>query len=353
MEKESLGMLYCQPVCCNYMKLLFITQKINENDDDLAFVILWIKEFINQGVSVEVICLEKGDFDGSFPVFSLGKEKGVGKIKRILTFLKLIFSLKYDRVFVHMNPEYVTLGGWFWFITRKPIYLWYTHYTTHIHLWVSGILCKRMFAATQQSLPQYEGNPKKTIVGHGIDMNFWKNGIPKENNASPFNLVSVHRICRSKRLELGILTLKYLPVEYTLTVYGRDVEKDYYAELEALVKKEGLGERVAFRGPVPMGRLKSIYPLYRVMVNMARETIDKTMLEGMIFGIYPVTTTRNSEAIGLPFSPVSEKPEDIANFILSGRWLHCGVEQLKNIVEERHSLESLVRKMSKLIIEGN
>ena len=43
--------------------LLFITQKIHSNDDDLAFTILWIKEFIRQGIDVRVICLEKGDFD--------------------------------------------------------------------------------------------------------------------------------------------------------------------------------------------------------------------------------------------------------------------------------------------------
>lgn len=335
------------------MQLLFITQKINEKDDDLAFVTLWIKEFINQGASVSVICLEKGDFDNSFPVFSLGKEKGFGKIKRIYIFLKLIFSLKYDRVFVHMNPEYVTLGGWYWFLARKPVYLWYTHYTTHIHLWLSGILCRRMFAATPQSLPQYEGSPKKTIVGHGIDMNYWEKDIPKKVTASPFNLVSVHRICRSKRLELGILALKHLPEEYTLTVYGRDVEKDYYAELNNLVKKEGLEKRVTFKGPVPMGDLKNIYPSYRLMINMARETIDKTMLEGMVFGIYPITTPRNSEAIGLPFCPDGEKPEDIAKFVLSEKWLQCGADQLRNIVEEKHSLSSLVGKMNKLITQGN
>lgn len=335
------------------MQLLFITQKINEKDDDLAFVTLWIKEFINQGASVNVICLEKGDFDNSFPVYSLGKEKGFGKIKRIFIFLKLIFSLKYDRVFVHMNPEYVTLGGWYWFLARKPVYLWYTHYTMHVHLWLSGILCKRMFAATPQSLPQYEGSPKKTIVGHGIDMDYWKKDIPKKVTASSFDLVSVHRICRSKRLELGILALKHLPEEYTLTVYGRDVEKDYYAELNDLIKKEGLGGRVTFKGPVPMGDLKNIYPLYRLMINMARETIDKTMLEGMIFGIYPITTPRNSEAIGLPSCPDGEKPEDIAKFILSEKWSQYGTDQLRNIVEEKHSLKSLVGKINKLITQGN
>src|SRR3989344_528131 len=112
----------------NRATLLFITQKIHQDDDDLAFVILWIKEFIRQGVNVQVICLEKGDFsafggDTPFPVYSLGKELGYGKLRRALRFLKLIFTLKYNRVFVHMNPEYFTLGGWYWWLKRKPMYL--------------------------------------------------------------------------------------------------------------------------------------------------------------------------------------------------------------------------------------
>lgn len=335
------------------VNLLFITQKIHQNDDDLAFVILWIKEFIRQGVNVQVICLEKGDWDNSFPIYSLGKELGYGKLRRALRFLKFIFTLKYNRVFVHMNPEYFTLGGWYWALTRKPMYLWYTHYTMHLHMRLAGWLCRRLFAATKQSLPQYEGNPKKIITGHGIDMNFWAGALPNnENNNSAYNLLTVHRLCRSKRLELGILALKYLPMEYTLTVYGRDVEKDYAQELHDLVKKENLEARVKFMGPVPMAKLKDIYGHYRLMVNMASETIDKTMLEGMLFGVYPITTQTNSAAIGLPISINQDDPKEIADFILRGEWKKHNASFLQNIVKEKHSLESLIRQMNEYIIPG-
>ncbi len=336
------------------VKLLFITQKIHQHDDDLAFVILWIKEFIRQGVDVQVICLEKGESDDSFPVYSLGKEKGYGKIRRSLLFLKYIFTLKYNRVFVHMNPEYVTLGGWYWWLRRIPVYLWYTHYTMHMHLWLSGILCKRLFAATSQSLPQYEGNPKKVITGHGIDMSYWltERTQQPETTRPIHNLVAIHRLCRSKRLELGISALTYLPHEYTLAVYGRDVEKDYVQEMTALVAREGLSSRVVFQGPRPMAELKNIYPQYRVMVNMASETIDKTMLEAMVFGIYPVTTPANSQAIGLPLWPQEESPQAIAEFIHRGEWQKYSGEFLQAIVRERHSLPSLISKMLKYVISG-
>jgi len=332
--------------------LLFITQKIHEHDDDLAFVILWIKEFIKQGVDVKVICLEKGDFSGSFPVYFLGKEKGYGKVRRSVRFLKLIFTLKYNRVFVHMNPEYFTLGGWYWWSKRVPMYLWYTHYTMHIHVRLAGWLCKRLFAATRQSLPQYEGSPKKIITGHGIALDFWGTSL-SENNNPPERLLAVHRLCRSKRLELGIRALKYLPDAYTLTVYGRDVEKDYVQELHALVASEGLGSRVSFKGPVPMHELKAVYGRHRIMVNMASETIDKTMLEAMLFGVYPVTTKANSEAIGLPVSIERDDPKEIAEFILSEKWKQYDARYLADIVKKQHSLPSLIKQMNEYVKSGN
>ncbi|MEK7561105.1 MAG: glycosyltransferase family 4 protein [Patescibacteria group bacterium] len=334
--------------------LLFITQKIHSKDDDLAFVILWIREFIRQGIEVRVICLERGDFDDSFPVYSLGKEKGYGTVRRAARFLRFIFTLKYDTVFVHMNPEYFTLGGWYWWIKRTPSYLWYTHYKMHVHLRLAAFFSKRMFAATAQSLPQYNKSPKKVIVGHGIDIGYWisgrEGGAPQ--NPNPCAFVSIHRICRSKRAEIGIAALKYLPENYTLTIYGRDVEKDYAEELCALVKKEQLEKRMRFVGSVPMGELRAVYPQYRVMVNMASETIDKTMLEGMLFGVYPVTTKGNSKAIGLPVWPEDDKPETVARFILDGAWQRYDASFLRRIVIERHSLSALVEKMAKYIKRG-
>lgn len=340
-------------MCNNRTIPLFITQKIHQNDDDLAFVILWIKEFIKQGVDVRVICLEKRDFDGSFPVYSLGKELGYGKVRRLLRFLKLIFTLKYNRVFVHMNPEYFTLGGWYWRLKGIPMYLWYTHYKMHIHMRLAGWFCKRLFAATKQSLPQYEGGHKKVITGHGIDLNFWLPAAPAtENWNSAQNLVSIHRLCRSKRLELSLMALKYLPKDCTLTVYGRAVEKDYVRELHELVERENLSERVRFMGPVPMAELKNIYSHYRIMVNMASETIDKTMLEGMLFGIYPITTKGNSEAIGLPISISCDDPKEIAAFITDKKWEQYDASYLQRIVKERHSLSALIEKMNKYIVPG-
>ncbi len=330
-------------------RLLFITQKIDEQDDDLAFVTQWVDEFIKNGFSVSVICLEKGLFDDRFPVYSLGKEYGVGKKGRLLRLLKLFLTLKYDYVFVHMNPEYFTLGGWWWAITRKPSYLWYTHYTTHIHLKLAAFFSRRMFAATKQSLPQYEGNSKKVILGHGIDILFWQHRNLCQDHK---RLLLVHRLSRSKRVELGIEALLYLPKEYTLSIYGRAIDKSYFLELQALVEKHNLTKRVTFLGSRPMPELREIYPQHMIMINMASETIDKTMLEAMCNGVFPVTTPGNSRAIGLEHFPQDETPKTLATFILRLTAEQISAADLPNIVEKQHGLDALVQKMSVYIRQG-
>lgn len=333
------------------MKLLFITQIIDESHDDLAFTAQWIDAFIVQGYDVEVLCLQKGKFDDRFPVFSLGKEKGFGKIRRIFRFFKYIFTHKYDRVFVHMNPEYFTLGGWWWYLNRVPMYLWYTHYTTHIHLKLAAFYCKKMFAATKQSLPQYEGSPKKVVTDHGVDTTYWgEASLP--NNASPYNILMVHRLSRSKRVEIGIRAISVLPKNYTLTIYGKAIDSEYYKELQALVLFLNLGERVVFKGAVPMPELRLVYPRHRIMINMASETIDKTMLEAMVSGVYPITTKGNIAAIekGLE-APDVETADDIAAFILKKQWNHVPQQELRSIVERKHDLKNLVTKIAKYIEE--
>jgi len=89
------------------------------------------------------------------------------------------------------------------------------------------------------------------------------------------------------------------------------------------------------------------------MVNMASETIDKTMCEGMLFGVYPVTTKGNSLAIGLPVYPENDEPETVARFIREGKWRIFNREYLADIVRKRHSLESIVSTMKNYIAAGN
>lgn len=343
------------------MKLLFITQKLHGQD---SFAVLWVREFLRQGFDVTVLCLEGSDSVFEFSVKSMGKERGRSKIGQVIAFERLILGESYDRVFIHMAPVYYLLGCWWWILRRIPCYLWYTHYRMQLGVKLFGILGKRFFAATDQSLPQYQGNPKKVIVGHGIDLSAWPE---RANNAGdPSELLMVHRLSRSKRVELLLRAMKILGSSYSLEIYGIEAEPDYVHELKMLVESLGLSSTVTFHGTVPMESLPEIYTSHRLILNMASETIDKTMLEAMTCGCYPVTTARNARAIGLtdavsrlwkedviPASPSGDTPEAIAAFIQEhGGEPPLPAHEMYKIVRERHSLEGLVKRMGEYIRSG-
>lgn len=340
-------------------KLLFITPKIKEDDDDFAFTSLWVKEFANQGFKVAVICLEKGkhSFDSKeVKVYSLGREHGWPTWLSFLWFQILIWTIPHERVFVHMNPRWLAAYWLRWFIGRKSTYLWYTHYTQPLSLKIGARFVKRMFAATSDCLPQYEHNPKKVVTGHGIDLNFWETPELPEEQLEPYNhLLAVHRISRSKRIDIVLKALKLLPKHYTLTHYGRPLDPrndpEYEKEIRELANLSELKDRVKFMGSVPMPELRKIYPRYSILVNMVPDTIDKTVLEAMYCGVTPVITKGHSNAIGFPSSPDRDSPEAVAEYIKNMK--EISREELRKIVSEKHSLGGLVKKMGEYIRAGN
>ena len=100
------------------MRLLIITQKVDKKDSILGFFHDWLLEFSKHQEKIIVLCLEKGDYKlpSNVSVFSLGKERSISKIRMLFNFYRLISSKRkdYDKVFVHMNPIYIVLGGLIW-----------------------------------------------------------------------------------------------------------------------------------------------------------------------------------------------------------------------------------------------
>jgi glycosyltransferase involved in cell wall biosynthesis len=339
------------------LKLLFITPRIDESHDDLAFASLWAKAFADAGYDVQVICGIKGTHTLPFPVYEVGGKQGKHRLQTFLRFQKLIMRLKYDRVFVHLGQRWLGAGAWWWWLRGIPTYLWYTHYTNPISLRIGYRMIKRSFSATDSSLPQYEDNPKKIVTGHGIDTRYWDvPELPTVERLSEKQLLAVHRIARSKRLHIALKALALLPSEYTLTHYGRSQdpnnpdEMKYDDELQTMIRELGLEGRVKFMGAIPMSELRNIYPRYQTFINMVPKTIDKTVLEAMYCGLNPVVTREHAEAIGLKNAPRNESPEAVADYILNMPVLSRG--ELRRIVASNHSLASLVETMSKYIRDG-
>lgn len=99
---------------------------------------------------------------------------------------------------------------------------------------------------------------------------FWLNGVdaapaessrvPTETAAEPI-LLYPGRIDRFKRQHLAIELLNKLKAsqELRLVFVGHDYDTSYRRELDALVDKYGLNERIAFLGPLPYQRLQELY----------------------------------------------------------------------------------------------
>ena len=134
--------------------ILILTQKMDIDDDVLGFFHNWIVELAKHYEKVTVICLEKGrhELPRDIKVLSLGKDEFLRyprhfwflrKIVALLRFYRYIFEERsnYDKVFVHMNQEYVLLGGFFWKMWGKKIFLWRNHpkgsFLTNIAIFLS------------------------------------------------------------------------------------------------------------------------------------------------------------------------------------------------------------------------
>lgn len=239
------------------MKLLIVTQKVDSADPILGFFHTWIMEFAKHCEKVTVICLEEGKYDlpHNVTVFSLGKEKHVSRIHYITRFYQLIWKHhnEYDTVFVHMNPEYVVLGGPIWKLSDKTISLWYVHRQVNAKLRIAEIFADAIFTSAKESFCLE--SKKVHYVGHGIDIEKLEHVPPAV--MSPLSMVHVGRISRIKNLATIIKALKYLiddHVDATLHLVGETVTADdkiYKAELQLLIQGLQLGKRVFWDGVKP------------------------------------------------------------------------------------------------------
>ena len=153
------------------MKLLICTQKVSLTDSNLGSFHRWISEFAKHCEQVSVICLEEGrhELPANVHVYSLGKERGtVSRVQYAFRFWRQMWRLRgqYDAVFVHMNPEYLIMGGGWWRITHKRVVLWYTHKSVNLRLRIGAFFASVICTASKESF-RLSSN-KVQVVGHGI-----------------------------------------------------------------------------------------------------------------------------------------------------------------------------------------
>lgn len=285
------------------MKLLIVTQKVDENDDVLGFFHPWLKEFARYCEKVEVVCLFEGEhhLPANVRVHSLGKEKGANKLTQLLRFAIYVLRLPYSAVFVHMNPIYVCLAGPWWRLTGRKIALWYTHKEVDLKLHLAALLTDFIATAAPESFNL--ASKKVRVLGHGIEISRFKNpGILPIKNL----VVSVGRITPIKHQDLLIEAVEILRergrdirVRYIgAPVYDSDVKYD--ADIKKAIDDYGLEEYVEFAGSMSYKNVAKEYWNAAISVNLLPTGgLDKAVFESLAAGTPALTTNFGFERLAL------------------------------------------------------
>jgi glycosyltransferase involved in cell wall biosynthesis len=348
------------------MKLLILTQKVDVNDNVLGFMHVWIAEFAKTCENVTVICLEKGEVSlpRNVKVLSLEKERGRSRIKYICNFYRYIWQERnnYDKVFVHMNQEYVVLGGPLWEILGKKIFLWRNHVKGNFFTDLAVFLSNKVFCTSGFS---YTAKFAKTkLMPAGIETDYFVNlNYPAEKKI--INLLFLGRISPIKDLETLIKALAIVGKKderFFLNIVGAANERDekYFERIKNLIAELGLKECVKFWGGVDYKKTLEFYNRNDVFINLTKSgSFDKTILEAMSCERLVLTCNESFRDIfPKDWQDIMIFKEgdanDLANKIIALSRIDVGkkniiVKESRKIVIETHSLDILTKKIFKEI----
>ncbi|MFA4941344.1 MAG: glycosyltransferase family 4 protein [Patescibacteria group bacterium] len=344
------------------MKLLILTQKIDIKDDVLGFFHNWVKEFSQNCGKITVVALGVGEYNlpENVKVLSLGKERGSSKIKYILNFYKYIWRERknYDKVFIHMNQEYVVLGGLLWKIFGKKIFLWRNHAKGDFFTDLAVFLSNKVFCTSGFS---YTAKFSKTkLMPAGIETDYFVN-LNHSAEEGKINLLFLGRISPVKDLETLIKSLAIIRKEdekFFLNIIGEASERDngYFEKMRKLVVDLGLEKYVKFWGRASYGKTLEFYNRNDVFINLTKSgSFDKTILEAMSCEKMVLTCNQSFlDVFPKDWRDImifkEEDPEDLAEKITSlcrmaAEKKSAIVKESRRIVKENHSLNVLAKKL--------
>lgn len=327
------------------MKLLIITQKVDKNDSVLGFFHRWILEFSKKVELVNVICLEKGEYDlpNNVHVHSLGKEKAKNKLLYVFNFYKYIWSLRkeYDVVFVHMNQIYVILGYLVWKIFGKKISLWYAHGQISTSLRFATFLSDILISSSKKGF-RLETHKLK-IVGQGIDVDLFKNISSEKENI----ILTTGRISNTKNIDTMVDVLNELG-DYKLVVIGEPItiqDSVYMDTLKKKISSLNLTERIIFKGSVAQEDLPGQYKNAKVFLNLSDTgSLDKAVLEAMSLGLIVFSSNIAFKDILNEQFLESKNPTYIAEKIKGVHNESIGLSN-REFVIKNHSLDKLIKNI--------
>ena len=341
------------------MKILILTQTVDQTDPGLGFFHAWLSEFSKRFDSITVICLRKGkaDLPKNVSVHSLGKESKESRLRYLFNFYRHILRERknYDVVFVHMNTEYVILGSLIWALLRKPVILWYNHASGGIRLSLAALLvCRVLHTSPFAASARFR---KSVRMPAGIDTTIF---APGSLNRKSRSLLFIGRIAPIKGVDVLIDAGNMLhdaAIPFTLDIYGDATLED--ADYSDRLRKdadilEKAGEATFHKGALNT-ETPAIYAVHELFINLSPSGLfDKTVLEAMSTGAIVLASSRAFEEI-LPSECLFREGDsaDLKTKIEGALAMPLSHRQelqkrFRDYVVERHSLSHLSLRLETL-----
>lgn len=280
------------------MNLLVFNLNTDLDHQTQAFTTTWINALAKVCTKVVVITMRAGRIcvADNVKVFSVGKECGYSEIRRGLHFYLLLSKVlrteRIDACFAHMMPLFSVMG--YPLLRRKsiPILLWYAHKATPWMLKAAHQIADHIVTSSQHAFGLKSG--KVTVIGQGIDTDWFT--VPRHNarHSDRFNVVSVGRLSPIKTLEVlidaaHILVNDYRMNELFVRIIGASRstrDRVYGTCLDRQVKALGLEHVVCFEGLVPFENIRDFLWNADLAYNgCPAGAPDKAVLEAMSCGV--------------------------------------------------------------------
>ncbi|MBP6860232.1 MAG: glycosyltransferase family 4 protein [Candidatus Pacebacteria bacterium] len=342
------------------MKLLIVTQTVDDGDPVLGFFTRWIEKLASDFERIEVICLSEGKhmLPENVRVHTLGKEntgggkRKIGKrVRYVLRFITLAWKLRreYDTVFVHMNQEYVLIGALLWKLLSKRIYMWRNHGSGSWPTHLAALWCRRVFYTSSASYTARFRNALRMPVGVDLE----RFSAPAGASRLPGSILMAGRVSPKKHVREvveALLALQRDGTQAALTLAGPMDDAAYRDKVVGLANSGNIG--LSVRGAVPHAELSRIYAEHDIVVNIsAPGMFDKTMLEALASGCLLLTRHEDLSGVLDPRLSTSGEVPDIAQKIRT--LLRLSQEEKDALREEgkrvarAHDLNTLVAQLAK------
>ncbi len=337
------------------MRLLLITQVVDSTNSSLGFFHSWVGKLAQHFESIEVICLFEGihNLPENVRVHSLGKEKGsASSFTYSLRFLHLLWVLRrsYDRVFVHMNQEYILLGGLYWRLVGKNVYLWRNHYAGSFLTRISVALSTTVFCTSAHS---YTARFKKTkLMPVGVDIERFETHT---TGRKPHSILFLGRLTPSKKPDVlleALILLANQGVDFMATFCGPVLPEDSEYLNKLKERAQILGDQVMFIDGLPHTETAAIYNKHEIYVNLgASGMFDKTLFEAAASGCLVIATSDDfQKRLGQNRHSKTQTPVELAvtltHFLTLSANEKDRIKAEERVLAEKEGLELLIKKVA-------